>query len=1114
MIGQRLGPYEIVEQLGKGGMATVYRAFHPQMERFVAVKIIHAALAQGEEGMERFKQEARLIARLEHPHLLPVYDYDPANNPPYIVMRYLEGGTLKEVIESKQTLPLNEIAYLMRQITSALDYAHRNSVIHRDIKPSNIMIDADGNAYLTDFGIARIVGEAGMTQTGFAVGTPGYMSPEQGMGVANIDGRTDVYALGVMVFEMATGQAPYRGETPMAVLMQHIQAPLPSALAINPNLPEDFDKVLQKALAKEPDERYATPGEFANALSTLVDNSDMAATPANLKTVAVKAIKQIQDDRDTREISRILKDFQGTRSSGIRAIGSVDAKTRIKSTDRQRQAGLGGSNWMMIGAALIVVAVIIGGGFFLYTQTQNANATATAESLAAVKTSEAQVAVAANQTATQEQQTVLDTTATANSKPSEIPTRGPSPTASSTPNFAGLRATRILTLRSGPADNYAEIGTIEAGEELEIVGRNGRWYQVLLPTGKTGWVLNSPLFVDIFGPVNEVAVVEASTITPTPSSTPNQAATQTVIARQTQNVRATTSREAANEQATQDALATIEQATQNARDALEAQQLADANATATENAITTENAQATNQQATANAQATNNAIATQDAIATQNAQATNQQAAANAQATNNAIATQDAIATQNAQATNQQATANVQATNNAIATQDAIATQNAQATNQQAAANAQATNNAIATQDAIATQNAQATQNVVATVDAQSTNNAQATIDVIATFDAQAAATQAALPGRMPYLQDFSDAQLVLDDSIYDAEGWAIGPGAGEDSVLVGSARVSQAFTLLGNPEGGLPEWAGKTDFVLSFRMNMDAQEGGRLVFRYKPGETYYAVDIAPGRIRIKRGERGYDPEVDRERERFIGNPNGYQTLMQVNNWYDISIWVEGRRIYIFIDDDLIAAASDNETPLPGSGNILFQTLNRTRDIYFDDVVVQTMNPASDHFQGSRFSTIWNASTNTGKISLEREANDDEQFVRMWRDGQFTAAVNLGDLEIRTRLYNEQGGFVLYLRESDEGALRLTEDAGNLIIATINSRGTAQQISTVRNFYNYNLWEDLRIRYIGNRLTIWISGEQEFSGTVSDLPPGQIRFETRQQDIVRIDDFLLIEPVR
>jgi serine/threonine protein kinase len=228
MIGTRVGIYEIVEEIGRGGMATVFRAYQPSMERFVAVKVIHKSIATDDTAVERFMREARLVAKLEHPHLLPVYDYDGEHEPPYIVMRYLESGTLSDVLE-RGPLPLVEIAHMMRQIASVLDYAHRQGIIHRDIKPSNIMIDAEGNAFLTDFGIARITETTethGLTQTGFAVGTPGYMAPEQGLG-DTVDARVDIYALSVMLFQMATGRMPYTSETPMGVILKHLNDPVP-----------------------------------------------------------------------------------------------------------------------------------------------------------------------------------------------------------------------------------------------------------------------------------------------------------------------------------------------------------------------------------------------------------------------------------------------------------------------------------------------------------------------------------------------------------------------------------------------------------------------------------------------------------------------------------------------------------------------------------------------------------------------------------------------------------------------------------------------------------------------------------------------------------------------
>src|SRR5688572_28501526 len=212
LLTNQLGPYQILEEIGRGGMAAVYRARQASVDRDVAIKVILKGIAGDYAAVQRFQREARLIARLEHPHILPVYDFDSAHEPPYLVMRYLDSGTLKEVM-AQGLLPHDEIAYLMRQICSALDYAHRQNIVHRDIKPSNILIDREGNAFVSDLGIARITsGEANkpITESGMIVGTPDYMSPEQAQGEDDVDYRTDIYALGMMYFEMLTGDLPHK----------------------------------------------------------------------------------------------------------------------------------------------------------------------------------------------------------------------------------------------------------------------------------------------------------------------------------------------------------------------------------------------------------------------------------------------------------------------------------------------------------------------------------------------------------------------------------------------------------------------------------------------------------------------------------------------------------------------------------------------------------------------------------------------------------------------------------------------------------------------------------------------------------------------------------------
>ncbi len=281
MIGTRLGPYRITELIGEGGMATVYRAHQASMDRYVAVKVIRTGLLLDPSLRERFQREARLIARLEHPHLLPVYDFDGEHNPPYIVMRFLEGGTLRQVLDRGE-LPLEETLYMLRQVATALDYAHRQGVVHRDLKPSNIMIDREGNAFVTDFGIARVAdSQENLTGTGILVGTPAYMSPEQAQARGDVDGKADLYALGAIVFEMLTGSPPFKHESQLGVLMAHINEPAPSVCDRKPGIPERVDAVLRRALAKDPADRHATADALVEDLAAAL-RVDAAGIPTQL----------------------------------------------------------------------------------------------------------------------------------------------------------------------------------------------------------------------------------------------------------------------------------------------------------------------------------------------------------------------------------------------------------------------------------------------------------------------------------------------------------------------------------------------------------------------------------------------------------------------------------------------------------------------------------------------------------------------------------------------------------------------------------------------------------------------------------------------------------------
>src|SRR5258705_5016547 len=274
------------------------------MDRHVAIKVIHSNILHDVALRERFQREARLIARLEPPHLLPVYDFDGEHNPPYIVMRYLEGGTLKQ-LQQQGRLPRNEFLYILRQLAGALDYAHRQGVVHRDLKPSNVMIDREGNAFLTDFGIARASGrEKDLTGTGLMIGTPGYMAPEQARADGMADKAADIYSLGVIAFEVLAGSPPYEHENGFEVILAHINSPGPKASERDTQLPKAVDPVLARALAKEPGNRFGPATEFVESLIgalRIKPSEAPAALQSMTQTISVDQLSSHRKKKDEPE---------------------------------------------------------------------------------------------------------------------------------------------------------------------------------------------------------------------------------------------------------------------------------------------------------------------------------------------------------------------------------------------------------------------------------------------------------------------------------------------------------------------------------------------------------------------------------------------------------------------------------------------------------------------------------------------------------------------------------------------------------------------------------------------------------------------------------------------
>lgn len=287
--GQMLGPYRIIGQIGQGGMATVYKAYQPSMDRNVAIKVLPMQLASSPEFVQRFQQEARIIAKLEHPHILPVFDYGESDGTAYFVMRYFDAGTLKEKMEKERPLSLNEIDRIFTQLTDALSYAHGRGVIHRDLKPANALIDSQGNLFLTDFGIAKILESAStrLTQTDAIMGTPAYISPEQAQSRV-VDQRSDIYSLGIILYEMVTGSVPFVADTPLAIILKHVSDPLPLPSVVKPDVSTAIERVILKALAKDPNDRFASAAEFVSAWKkALSQNETSRQVPAAAPTVLV-----------------------------------------------------------------------------------------------------------------------------------------------------------------------------------------------------------------------------------------------------------------------------------------------------------------------------------------------------------------------------------------------------------------------------------------------------------------------------------------------------------------------------------------------------------------------------------------------------------------------------------------------------------------------------------------------------------------------------------------------------------------------------------------------------------------------------------------------------------
>ncbi len=351
LVGQKIGNYEITATLGEGGMATVYLARQMTMGRDVAIKVIKTTLSDSADFLRRFEREAHTVAALNHPHILKVFDYGQHEDMVYLVMELQPAGSLADLLKAG-ALPIEKVTLLIDQIAQALDYAHRKGIIHRDLKPENILLDSEGNGILSDFGIAKILdADTALTQSSATIGTPKYMSPEQWQG-REVDARADVYALGVLLFQMLSGQVPFGGETLFSMMHKHIYDEPPSVISYRPEMPLEVDRMIKRALAKDRTARYASAGELAKAFHAALI-SDASATIYLTGGDAPKTPESLPSPAISSPISALLTD------SGMRTPPTLPILTAMAASQRHRGPALLFVLVFLLGIGAI--GVVIGG---------------------------------------------------------------------------------------------------------------------------------------------------------------------------------------------------------------------------------------------------------------------------------------------------------------------------------------------------------------------------------------------------------------------------------------------------------------------------------------------------------------------------------------------------------------------------------------------------------------------------------------------------------------------------------------------------------------------------------------------------------------------------------
>jgi serine/threonine-protein kinase len=486
-----IGRYEVKSEIARGGMATVYHAYDPRFERDVAIKVLPHTLLHDPQFRTRFEREAKTIALLEHPAIVPVYDFGEENGQPYIVMRHMSGGSLNDRLR-QGPISLQETSQIITRLAPALDAAHSRHIIHRDLKPSNILFDQYGNAYLSDFGIARMSTSATATLTGESIlGTPGYMSPEQVQGEKTIDGRSDIYALGVLVFQMLVGHTPYQADTPAKVMMMHLLQPVPNILEIRADLPVGVSALIHQAMAKRPEDRYPSANDLAQCLEATLHEPPSApylVAPLTPVITTPETTKIAPEKTSVSSPTEILPTKEGSGSTAAPAIVGVAGEQPASQpspeslTPRPLQTAPRRKPFLVAIGAIMVIICLLGAAIAIYAMSRNDQSPLAMLAPASPTTTQTLISIPSRPSPTKvESQVSATLQATTASAPFKSPTVTPplpaSPTPEPSPTYSPTPSTPII----GGADKIAYL----SGNEIWAANVDGSQAEQLTSDGST-----------------------------------------------------------------------------------------------------------------------------------------------------------------------------------------------------------------------------------------------------------------------------------------------------------------------------------------------------------------------------------------------------------------------------------------------------------------------------------------------------------------------------------------------------------------------------------------------------------------------------------------------------